>query len=123
MSDLKSTFHFYPQMLYVLIMLALDSVVLGMYSNQVIRLMPNEPDKDLRNKLAGIITIFIGLGSIIGGFFGGMISDKFGLLKTGRSILLFYLFSAICSFIAIYINLYEMACFIGFLWGCSYYLF
>ena len=73
--------------------------------------------------MAGVITIFIGLGSIIGGYLGGIITDKFGLLNIGRFILTFYIFCAVSTFYGIYANLYEFACFIGFLWGCAYYLF
>lgn len=63
------------------------------------------------------------MGSIVGGFLGGIISDKFGLLKTGRFVLGFYFVSAVFTFVAIYANMYEMACFIGFMWGCAYYFF
>lgn len=89
-------------MLPVLCMLLLDGIVLGMYCNQVIRLMPEESDELKRNRLAGIITIFIGLGSMCGGLLSGVICDRIGLLNTGRFTLLFYFLSASANFIAIY---------------------
>jgi len=56
--------------------------------------------------LAGIITIFIGLGCMCGGFLSGVISDRFGLLNTGRFTLLFYFLSAIANFAGIYYGVY-----------------
>jgi len=93
-------------MLPILVMLLLDGVVLGMYCNQVIRLMPNQNDKQIRNRLAGIITIFIGLGCMCGSLLSGVISDKFGLLNTGRFILSYYFICSVATFIAIYYGSY-----------------
>lgn len=107
----------------VLCMLLLDGVVLGMYTNQVIRLMPSESDELKRNRLAGIITIFIGLGCMSGGYLSGVLSDRFGLLDTGRFTLSFYILSAVATFVAIYYPVYEFVCFVGFMWGCCYYFF
>lgn len=60
---------------------------------------------------------------MFGGFLSGVISDRFGLLNTGRFTLLFYLLSAIANFAAIYYEVYEFVCFVGFMWGCCYYFF
>lgn len=110
-------------MLPVLVMLILDGIVLGMYCNQVIRLMPTYNDEQEKNRMAGIITIFIGFGCMCGGYLSGFISDKFGLLNTGRFTLVFYLLSAVITFIAIYYESYWFVCLVGFMWGCSYYFF
>jgi hypothetical protein len=107
----------------VLVMLLLDGVVLSMYCNQVIRLMPEEPDSQKRDRLAGIITIFIGFGSMIGGFFSGLVSDKLGLLSTGRLTLFYYFLCAVTTFAAIYYGTFWFVCLVGFLWGSAYYLF
>ncbi len=73
--------------------------------------------------MAGIITIFIGLGCMCGGFLSGVICDRFGLLNAGRFILFFYFLSAVATFTAIYEGFYEFVCFVGFMWGCAYYFF
>lgn len=58
-----------------------------------------------------------------GGFLSGVISDRFGLLNTGRFTLFYYIFSALATFTAIYYNAYWFVCFVGFLWGSAYYFF
>ena len=73
--------------------------------------------------MAGIITIFIGLGCMCGGFLSGVISDRFGLLNAGRFTIFFYFLSSVATFAAIYYGVYEFVCFVGFLWGCCYYFF
>lgn len=75
------------------------------------------------DRLAGIVTIFVGVGSTIGGYFGGTISDWLGLLKTGRFIIFFYLVAATTTYIAVDGNQYWFVCLVGLLWGASYYLF
>lgn len=107
----------------VLVMLLLDGVVLSMYCNQVIRLMPEESDTQKRDRLAGIITIFIGFGSMCGGLLSGVVSDRFGLLSTGRFTLMYYFLCAVATFAAIYYGAYWFVCLVGFLWGSAYYLF
>lgn len=58
-----------------------------------------------------------------GGFLSGAISDRFGLLNTGRFTLGYYVLSAIATFAAIYYGMYWFVCFVGFLWGSCYYFF
>jgi len=90
---------------------------------------PSDPTDALRkgkltrNRLAGIITICIGFGSLCGGLLCGFISDRLGLLKAGRFILSYYLLSLLATFIFVYYNPYYFLCFIGFMWGFSYNIF
>jgi hypothetical protein len=58
-----------------------------------------------------------------GGFLSGVISDRFGLHNTGRFTIFYYFLSAVVTFIAIYFDAFEFVCFVGFLWGSSYYFF
>jgi predicted MFS family arabinose efflux permease len=64
-----------------------------------------------------LVTIFIGLGSIFGGYFSGVASDTLKLRITGDLVLLFYAFSILITYLATLINLYWFVCLVGFIWG------
>jgi len=58
-----------------------------------------------------------------GGFLSGVISDRFGLLNTGRFTLGYYFLCAVATFAAIYYGEYWFVCLVGWLWGSAYYFF
>ncbi len=63
----------------------------------------------------------MGLGCMLGGFVSGGICDKFGLLNSGKFYLFFVFICAVTTSSAMYYEIYELVCFVGFLWGCTYY--
>lgn len=99
----------------------IDGLCLGIQSNQMTKLIPKGEDS-FRLK-AGVLTIFIGVGSIISSYFTGFLTDKIGLKSTSRVMVGMYVFTCILTALRQYLNLYYFACGVSFLWGFTYYMF
>ena len=87
-------------MIPVILILVLDGISLGIFSNQVVKLIPYEDSKQNLNKKAGIVVILMGIGTIIGGYLSGIISDKIKIKRTGFLLVGFFLLSCSLTFIA-----------------------
>lgn len=82
--------------------LIVDGLCLGIQSNQMPKLIPDEVrdnHDDFRLK-AGILTIFIGLGSMIGSYVSGPISDGLGLKFLGKVTIAAYLVTCLLTIAA-----------------------
>jgi hypothetical protein len=84
-------------MLPILLIMMIDGLCLGIQSNQMTKLIPKEEDS-FRLK-AGVLTICIGVGSIISSYLTGFLTDKVGLKTTSRVMIGTYLFT--CSLTAL----------------------
>ena len=86
-------------MTFALIFLIVDGLVLGIQSNQMNKLIPNEMkhDHDDYNLKAGILTIFIGAGSMIGSYISGPATDGFGLKCFGKTTILSYVLTCVLT--------------------------
>jgi predicted MFS family arabinose efflux permease len=72
---------------------------------------------------AGIAFTFNGIGAIIGGYFGGVIYDKFSLkISTYLNIMLLFMI-LVCTYAATFIVNYYICCGLFFLWGIALYYF
>jgi len=112
-------------MVYVLIFLIIDGLVLGIQSNQMTKLVPEDvkqDHEDYRLK-AGILTIFIGAGSMIGSYLSGPVTDGFGLKSFGKVTIFFYIVTCMLTIGAALKQVYAFInkrC-IGWLaWSVSY---
>ena len=79
----------------------MDGLALGIQSNQMIKLIPDDirdgdPD-DFRLK-SGIVTVFIGVGSVVASYINGPISDGFGLKISGKITIISYTLTCILTF-------------------------
>ena len=79
-------------MAFALMFLIIDGLVLGIQSNQMTKLIPDyiKEDHDNYNLKAGILTIFIGAGSMISSYISGPATDGFGLKCFGKTTILSY---------------------------------
>ncbi len=116
MGSLKNTFNFAVKMKYFIPMIITDGAILGFVSASSTHLLPD----DHYNKIqAGIFLVFVGAGSIIGGFLSGLFSDKFPIMKVGKSSFLFLgigIFLSLPLFMELIENL-VYSYFLGFVWG------
>ncbi len=87
----------------IILFLVVDGISLGIYSSEITHLIPSDVDPDSVNKIAGIAMITLGVGSILGGFLSGKISDKLGTINAGRLAICFFLGSCCCFLSALYL--------------------
>ena len=117
---LLSTLKFYPTMLPVLGLIFIDGINLAVQSSTIIHLITKTKDKTHDDLLSGFAIISYGFGSLIGGYVGGKLCDKFQLKTVAFVGVL--LFGLCCStmFVASFINLYPVTLFVFLFFGFQY---
>ena len=76
-------------------MIITDGCILGFISASVTHFLPT----DHYDKVSvGIFLIFMGVGAILGGYISGFFSDKFLIIKVGKST---FLVLGICMFLSL----------------------
>jgi len=65
----------------------------GFFSTQIVHCIPNYVEKSVLNKIAGITTLILGVGSSLGSLVSGKLADKVGTLISGRLAIMFWLIS------------------------------
>lgn len=113
----KGTISFIPTMKAVLLVLLLDGFALGIYSSEITKLLPEEPDPDYLNKLAGLAMITLGVGSTFGGLLSGWVADKSGTLVSGRSGLILYFLSCLLYLLSYSQRQLWLSLCSSFFWG------
>ena len=113
---LSSTLKFYSTMLPVLGLIFVDGMNIGIQSNTLIHLIP-KTDDDL---LSGIAIISFGVGSLIGGYVGGKLCDKFTLKRVAVVGVLLYALGCLSILAGSFIDKYPFTLVVFFWNGFEY---
>lgn len=116
--NLKSYIVYYPKMKYLIAALFLDGFMLGFITTFFSHMIP----ESIRTpKNIGIVLMVNGVGSIIGGYLSGYLSDKTSASKLGVGGFIFIIFTLLIALLSqfVYISTLTFPCFISFFWGVS----
>ena len=117
---LFSTLKFYPTMLPVLGLIFVDGMNIGIQSNTLIHLIVKTDDKAHDDLLSGIAIISFGAGSLIGGYTGGKLCDKFRLKRVALVGVLLYVLCCLSIFAGSFIKEYPFTLVVFFYYGFQY---
>jgi predicted MFS family arabinose efflux permease len=116
---IRGTIAYIPVMYPVLLVLVIDGLSLAFYSSEIPHLFPDDTDKDILNKLAGLAVISMGLGSTIGGYLCGIIADKKNNLFSGTTGFLGFIFSCLVVLGCLFWPSIWLTITAAFFWGYS----
>jgi len=105
----------------ILTMLMLDGLAYGVFSSEIVKLVPEDVEEDMVYRMAGLTMISLGVGSVFGGYLCGVSSDKFGTFQSGKMSLALWILSCGAFVIAISWPSIWLAQIASFLWGFSMY--
>ncbi len=100
-------------------MIITDGCILGFISATSTHLLPINHYSKIE---VGIFLVFLGLGAIAGGYFSGFLSDKFPIIKVGKSSLLLIgisIFLSLPVISGLVISLFY-SYFLGLIWGFAW---
>ena len=117
---LFSTLKFYPTMLPILGLVFLDGTNIAINASTIIHLITKTDDKDHDDLFAGIAIITFGFGSLIGGYVGGKLCDKFRLRRVALVGVLLYGIMCTSVFAASFISSYPLTLLVFFYFGFQY---
>ena len=117
---LFSTLKFYPTTLPILGLVFLDGTNIAINASTIIHLITKTDDKAHDDLYAGFAIITFGFGSLIGGYVGGKLCDKFRLKRVALVGVLLYAVCCMSIFVASFIGFYPLTLFVFFYFGFQY---
>ena len=112
---------FYPKMKFALPLVFVDGLNIGTTSVIMLKIMPEYPDEKKENLLAGICLIGFGVGSMIGGYLGGKLCDRFNIKTTTCGSLVTFFVSCCITLTGYFYPSIVLTWINCFSWGLSMY--
>ncbi len=115
----SKVYEFSKKMKNFIPMIITDGFILGFIESTSMHFLP----KDHYSKTSvGVYLIFLGIGAILGGYLSGLWSDKYPIMKVGKSS---FLVISVCMLLSIPVSMglvtsFIYSCFLGFSLGFAW---
>ena len=94
-----NTIKYYEVMKSCLGLIFLDGINMGIQYSVLLHLVPTTDDQKHDELFSGIAVIVFGIGTLLGGYLGGKLCDKFQLKKVAIASVILYIISCVSIYI------------------------